>query len=352
MKLTQHLSLAPGRASSGRPRHRLTVAVATLLGVALLLGGCSSDDDTPAANDAGSDTTAFPVTIAQKEGEVTIDERPERIVALDFASADAAIALGFVPVGMAEVSYVEGGVMEWTKAALGDSKPEIFFTDDGFPFEAIARLDPDVILAVNTFPDIAEHWDELNAIAPVVGHVEAAFVDPWQQGVAQIGKALGRSAEAQQLVADVESSIAEARAAHPEFAAKTVSYFRYLGADGLYVISTNQDFSIKFLTELGFKGVTDTVTTMGAGQRRVLVSPERYADLEADLVIGTASVGLEGMDELARHPVFATLPAIARGAYLPIPVGPSTSMVQPSVLSLPFALDELVPQMATALAGP
>jgi iron complex transport system substrate-binding protein len=70
--------------------------------------------------------------------------------------------------------------------------------------------------------------------------VGAPFVDPWQQGVSQIGQALGRSAEAQQLIADVESSIAEARAEQAEFAGKTVSYFRYLDTDGLWVISSNE----------------------------------------------------------------------------------------------------------------
>jgi len=209
-----------------------------------------------------------------------------------------------------------------------------------------------VILAVNTYPNIADQWDQLNAIAPVIGHVEKPFMDPWQQGISQIGKALGRSAQAQQLIADIESSITEARTEHPEFAGQTVSGFRYLGTDGLYVISTNEDWSMKFLTQLGFHGVTDTVANMpGASERQVLVSPERYTDLETDLVFGTSSVGTEGLEELAKHPTFAQLPAIAREAYIQFPVGRSTSMVQPSALSLPFALDKLVPEFAKALAG-
>ncbi|HEX4865190.1 MAG TPA: ABC transporter substrate-binding protein [Acidimicrobiales bacterium] len=351
--MTERMPLAAARRSFGRPRHRLVAAA--LLGVVLLLVGCGSGSDRPAGEAKAGETTGFPVTIAQKEGEVTIGERPERVVALDYPSADTAIALGVVPVGMAEVTYVDGGVMTWTKAALGDHKPQIFNVDDGFPFETIARLDPDVILATNAYPYIADHWDELNAIAPVVGHVEAPFIDPWQQGVSQVGKALGRSAEARQLISDVESSIAGPRTAHPEFAGKTVSFFNYRGStDGLYVISSAEDFSVKFLTQLGFRGVTDTVAKMAAGpsERRVLVSPERFADLEADLVMGTSSLGPEQLDELARHPTFSTLPAIARGAYLPFHVGQSTAMVQPSPLSLPFALKELVPRMAQTLAGP
>jgi iron complex transport system substrate-binding protein len=336
------------------PRHRRLVLVAVAAAVAVLSaacgGGSSNESATPDLKQGG-ETSAFPVTVAQKLGNVTIEAEPKRVIALDFPSADNAIALGVIPIGMAEVSWADGGVPTWTKAALGDHKPEIFNVDNGFPFETIAKLDPDVILATNTYPYIADHWDELNAIAPVVGHVEAPFVDTWHHGVSQVGKALGRSAEAQQLISDVESSIAGARTAHPEFAGKTLSLFNYLGADGLWAIGTAEDFSVKFLTQLGFSGVTDTVAKMAAGERRVQVSPERYTDLEADLIIGTSAMGPAELDSLAKHPTFAKLPAIERGAYLPLPVGQSTSFVQPSALSLPFAVDELVPQMAQALTG-
>lgn len=352
ISIAECMPLAAARPAGSRPRRRLAVAVAALLGVALLLGGCGSDDGTP-ASEAKQDakTSAFPVTIAQKLGDVTIEAEPKRVVALDYPSADNAIALGVVPIGIAEVSYVEGGVMDWTKAALGDHKPEIFNVDDGFPFETIAKLDPDVILATNTYPDIADHWDKLNAIAPVVGHVGEPFKDPWQQGVSQVGKALGRLAQAEQLISDVESKIAKARTDHPEFAGKTISGFNYMGTDGLWAISTNEDFSMKFLTQLGFHGVTDTVAKMAGGERRVQVSPENYGELEADLLWGTSSMGPELLDELAKHPTFSKLPAVKRGAYVPFYVGHSTSMVQISALSLPFAIDELVPQMAQALAG-
>lgn len=286
---------------------------------------------------------------------MTIEAEPKRVVALDFSSTDDALALGVVPVGMAEVIYAEGGVMEWTKAALGDRKPEIFNVENGYPFETIAKLNPDVILATHAYPflDEGDNWDKLNAIAPVVGHVNAPGLDTWQQALSQIGKALGRSAEAQQLITDVEASIAGARSAHPEFAGKTVSFFNYLGADGLYVISSNKDFSIKFLEQLGFHGVTDTVGDLpGAAQEgRSLVSPERYADLEADLLMGTSTLGPAQLDKLAKQPIFAKLPAVKRGAYLPLLAARSTSMVQPSALSLPFAVDQLVPQMTKALAG-
>lgn len=190
-------------------RRRRLALVAAAAAVAVLSAACGGSSDETAAPDVKQDgkTSAFPVTIAQKLGEVTIEAEPERVLALDYPSADNAIALGVIPVGMAEVTYVEGGVQAWTRAALGDHQPEIFNVDDGFPFETIAKLDPDVILT-------------------------------------QVGKALGRSAQAARLISGVESQIARARTAHPEFAAKTVSFFRYMGPDGLWVISSPEDFSV------------------------------------------------------------------------------------------------------------
>jgi iron complex transport system substrate-binding protein len=131
-----------------RPSRVLPLLIALL--VALLgVAGCGSDDDgepsegtTPAAADA------FPVTIAQADGDVTLEEEPQRVVALDFPSADAALALGVVPVGVAEISHLPEGMHRWTADALDGAAAEVFTIGDGYPLEEIAALDPDVILAV------------------------------------------------------------------------------------------------------------------------------------------------------------------------------------------------------------
>ncbi len=318
---------------------------------AIVLAACGGVTDTARpAEGPGSETTSagFPVIIAQKLGVVTVEERPTRVVALDFPSADAAIALGVAPVGMAEVSYVEGGVQQWTKDALRGERPELFNTDQGFPFETIARLQPDVIVATNTYPLIAEGWDQLNAIAPVVSHVEAPGVDTWQQGAHQVAKALGRQQEAERLVTQAESAVTQARASRPEFTGKTVSLFNYIAADGLYVINDEADVSIKFLKELGFAGVTDTVAGLDGQEGRSNVSAERYLLIDADVIIGTSSSNPAELEQLASTEVFSRVPAVARGAFLPLDIGPATALAFPSVLSVPYAVDELVPQLAKA----
>jgi iron complex transport system substrate-binding protein len=341
------------RSSSFRRRALVAAGAAAALFLAACGGGSSDDSSSPEVKQDGK-TEAFPVTVAGKAGSVTIESEPQRVVALDFTSADALIALGIKPMAMAELSYIPGGVQEWTKKALGDHKPELFNADEGFPFETLAKLNPDVIVGTNSWPLIEESWDKLNAIAPVVGHVEAPGVDTWQVGVTQIGKAFGRAEQAAKLISDVEAKVAGVRTAHPEFAGKTVSFFNYVAGDGLWVISSNDDFSMKFMRELGFAGVTDTVAAMSKTEgfeQRANLSPEQYDKLEADMILGTSSGARADLDALTKHPLFSKVPAVARGSYLAFDIGPATSMAFPSALSLPYAVDTLVPQVVQAIAA-
>ena len=322
-----------------------------LLAVLFAVAACGDDVDEGSGAGGGG---AFPVTIEQADGDVTIEERPQRVVTLDFPSTDAALALGVVPVGIAEISYLEAGMHAWTATALDVAAPEVFTIGDGYPLETIARLDPDVILAVgNAYPPISENWERLNAIAPVVTalHGQGSRENTWQEGHLQAGRALGLADRAAEQVAEVEGRIAEAREANPVFEGKTVTFFNY-AANVLYLINSNDDTSIKFLRDLGFAGISDAVAAvpdMPGSPGRAEVSSEQYSRIEADLILGTSSDGR--LDDLTAGPTFARIPAVERGAFLGLDVGRSTSMVYPSVLSLTYAVEELAPEMARALGG-
>jgi iron complex transport system substrate-binding protein len=283
-----------------------------LLLAALALSGCSGDDEPAAAA-----------------------ERPVRVVALDFPSADAAIALGVVPVAMADITYVEGGIQAWTREALGGRQPELLDIDAGIPLEKIAALRPDVILATNTV-GLAESRDELERIAPVVAGREG--IDPWQDVTTRIGRALGREERARELVADVEAQIAGAR----RFEGRTISFFNFWEGSP-WVINSESDFSIRFLSELGFE-VPPAVAALKGEEGRAKVSLERLGVIEADVIMGTSPTP-DALDAFARGRLFRRLD----GAWLSLDIGPATSMAFPSVLSIPYALEELVPRLEEAV---
>lgn len=329
---------------------RAALAVLLLLLAGFALAACGGDDesggdaatgDAAAATAASSD--AFPVTIRSALGDAVIEAPPERVVALDFGSADTALALGVTPVAMAEVDYVEGGIQTWTRAALRGAEPELIDVADGIPIERVAAARPDLILASNAF-GIEEVFDGLSRIAPVVAFEERLGEDTWQQITENIGAALGRSEEAEQVIDDVSDQVEEARAANPELEGRTISFFNL--ADQLYVVNDPADFAIEFLADLGFR-LTPRVEALPGQLGRAPVSEENYELIDADVVMGTSPAPSD-LSRLEQSSVFRLVPAIARDAWVPLPLAPSTSIAFPSPLSIPYALELLVPRLAAA----
>ena len=310
-----------------------------------LLAACGGDDDAPAPAAAAADG-AFPVTVESQLGSAEIEAAPERVVALDFSSADTAIALGVVPVAIARVDWTPDGLQPWTAAALGDAEPELLATTDGIPVEEVAAQRPDVILATNTY-GLDRSYELLARIAPVVAWQEGEGVDTWQASTERIGRALGREERARELVAGVESRLEETAAAHPAFAGSTISFFNYVGSDA-WVINSRDDFSIRFLEELGF-GITPEVEAMKGAEGRAQVSRERFDVLEADVVMGT-SPDPEALRNLEDDSVFRRQDFARRDAFISLDLPTATSMAFPSPLSIPYGVDEIVPKLAQVVA--
>lgn len=323
-----------------RPRILLLLLLVVL---ALALVACGDEGSTGTAATAGSPVGAFPVAIENKHGDVEIPAQPRRVVALDFDSADAALALGVVPVGMAEVGYAPGKVQPWTRAALDGARPQLFPYVDGPPLERIAALRPDLILAANTY-GIERSWDELNRIAPVVAGEGVEGTDPWQLVTERIGAALGRADEARGLVADTEALVAAARDAHPAFDGATVVFFNLYESDAWAI--ARGDASITFLEQLGFV-LSPRIAKLRGPDGRVAISPERFELLDADVLMGTSSTG-DVEDELAQAPTFQRLPVVRRGAFVGLDLVTATSMAFPSALSVAWGLEQIVPRLAGA----
>src|SRR5699024_5691736 len=110
---------------------------------------------------------------------------------------------------------------------------ELLDTTDGQPYEAIAKLRPDVILAPYEGFDEAT-YDKLSKIAPTVAYPDKAWQTTWQDQATIVGKALGKTEKAKDLVAQTEQTIAETGEKHPEFDGKSLSV-AYFGSKQISV---------------------------------------------------------------------------------------------------------------------
>jgi iron complex transport system substrate-binding protein len=277
------------------------------------------------------------VTIEHAFGSTTIPAAPRRVVTIGFNEADFALALGVVPVGVRDFigEYAEES-RPWAQEALGGATPEVVGGNE-LELEKIAALQPDVILGVYSFIDRVT-YERLSGIAPTVAPPSETVAATWQEQTRITGRALGVTERAEQVVADTEARFAEARAANPEFAGKTLAAGFVVGGE-TYALGTD-DLRTQLFTDLGFT-LPATSTTL---------SRELLGELDKDVlvVLGESRAAAEADQQLAALRVVRD----GRVAYLgdfSTPFAGALGFGSP--LSLPYALDIAMPALRSAVGG-
>jgi iron complex transport system substrate-binding protein len=317
-------------------RRALTAVAAGLL-AATTITACGSEEDGAAAPAAsGSAAAAFPVSIEHKFGSTTIEKQPERVVTVGWNDQDPVLALGVVPVSTREW-FTEYPTYPWVKEALAGKQLTTFSAE--INFEAIIKQQPDLILAIYETIN-KETYDKLSQIAPTVIQSKdyADEQTPWDVQTLTIGKALGKSSEAQALVAKVNAKIDEAKAANPQFAGKTL-VVDFGPEKGQHWLIPAKDPRRALFDALGFAAQSESED----------VSEERLDLLDRDVLFVN---GATKKDMLA-SPAFSRLKVASedRALYTSFstPLGGALAYSGPNALL--YALEVLVPQLKNATDG-
>ena len=294
---------------------------------------------------------SFPVTIAHAYGETTIPAKPQRIVTWGWAAQDAVIALGEVPVGIPHFSYGgdENGALAWTKeavAALGADFPAILPQGFDAPVEAIAALQPDLIIAVYSGLT-EEEYGVLSGIAPVVAYPETAWSTPWQQTITMTGEAMGKKAEAEALVTELEQFIADETAKYPEVAG--ASFAAIAEYNGEVAVYADLDSRVKFLVDAGLVSAP-SVGELAQGESFYFsLSFETFEQLTADVLVSYFETP-EADGAFYANPVIALHPQVQQGAVAHV-IGAEliNAISPPSALSLKWGYPQYIKSIADAL---
>ncbi|TCK22925.1 iron complex transport system substrate-binding protein [Pseudonocardia endophytica] len=312
-----------------------------------VLAACGRTETGPAPASDG----VFPVTVEGIEGPTTVDAEPQRVVTVGtYRDIDAALALGVVPVAAAELPpMIPGGITPWAKERIGGSPmPELFATTGGMPFEKIASLAPDLIIGTD-YSGLANDYGTLSGIAPTLSSASGYNKDTWQVTTNRVGQALGRARAAADTVARIEAAIRAAREQNPGFAGRTFTIGPVTPDGTVYTINSTNDASARFLSDLG---LTLSPSVLGlAGDRlpgRAVVSPELLRTLDADVMILSYS-NAASRQKVEAEPLFQQIPAVRRGAYVPVETTTAVSIAFPSALSIPYGLQKTIPLIAAAL---
>lgn len=265
----------------------LSLIAAVLLGVVPL-----------AAQDATECEAGFRL-IEHAMGATCVPEDPQRVVVLDTGELDNALALGAPVVGapVADATQYQAYLADQLEGIsdIGSiSEPNL---------EAILALQPDLILGSQQRYEAV--YDQLSQIAPTV-FTESLRV-PWQQNFALHAEALGRTEEAEELLADYDANVAEVQAAlGDQLGDTTISIIRFRpGQVRLYLKSSYIGY---ILQDVG------------------LARPESQ-----DQDVFSAEISLEEVDQVDADYVFVTgydLEDSERETFLNSPLWQTLSAVQ------------------------
>lgn len=313
-------------------RYRTRAASAALVATtvaALALSGCSTHStDTTDTTD-----TATTVEVTHSMGTTDVPVEPETVISFSAAWTDAFSALG-APV---DLEFRIDGYDEdkpWAGNDSGDVRTYPSSADGlSAVNEHIATEDPDVIF-VGWVPD-QETYDRLNEIAPTVAVVgDNTQSDDWREVTELAGEILDASEDAAALVQDVDDRIAATREAHPSLDGASAA-FGQVSEQGLAVVTDERDPANEFLTDLGMT-VPEEIRAASEDGARAFISEENIDLLDTDFLamwaIGVDPADVTGWNDLT---------AVRNGAaYLP-DSSAAMALSQPTVLSVPWTLDEL-----------
>lgn len=331
-----------------------TVLLATGVSVlALGLAACSSTDPGAANGDrstgsapsgsasaASGQVSAGPVTIDHAFGSTKVATRPERIVSIDNQWTDVLVALEAPLVGAALDPMAEGGRYPW-QDDVPASVEGFEVRDRSIPYEAVAELDPDLIV-VSWAADQAA-YDTLSQIAPTIPLLGDEEVDAWQDIAVVAGQVLGEPAAAQALVDDNEQMVADLKAELPNLDGRTYALANYVAGDAIYVVADPEDGASQFFAQLGTVIEPDLVALAAGAAGRAQLSLENVDELDADVLILLTN----GADP-AEIPGYGTLPAVAAGSVALVDFAVAVGLNTPTPLSLPYSIEAIRPALEAA----
>ena len=145
--------------------------------------------------------SAFPVTIAHKKGEYTLEKKPQVVAVLDTKFVDQLVALKEQPAGSVTAAGSDKDFPAYLSDRLGDMK--VLGTRDEPNLEALVQLNPDLILMTD-FQE--KFYDNVSKIAPTL---VLDFNEDWRVTLNTMGKIMGRQKEAQDVQQAYENKVSK-----------------------------------------------------------------------------------------------------------------------------------------------
>ncbi|WP_296271807.1 ABC transporter substrate-binding protein [Pseudomonas sp. UBA6323] len=240
-------------------------------------------------------------TLDSAYGPLKLSGTPQRVIALGDSALDAALSLGVQPVGTL-ASRGGDDVPDYLKAKAG--KITLVGSVREPNLEAILRLQPDLVLASSELS--RELYAKLSLMAPTVVPKGNSFQD-WRETYAIYAQALGKAADGQQRIAEIDARSAQLRQRLPQGQAVSVVRWNPQGP----VIMSSQLFVGQLLDDLGLRA-NELAAAQAQKPHSDVLSLENLARINADWIfLATLNPdGRKALEDARKQPAFTRLKAV------------------------------------------
>lgn len=322
-------------------RRRVTALLASVLGAALLLAGCASNNGATDAESTPSEpstTAGYPVTLETMYGEITLHKKPERVVALGSSYIDLLLALDEQPIAFAGAVRAGDDLLAghpWLDGLGLDlaGHDRTLFAEGYTPsLEVIASYEPDLILGEGADWAIdPEMYEQISRIAPT--YAPHDYLD-WEQKLHDVGVLTNNLEAATQAIASIDSEFEDTR--------ERLSGLQ--GASFVVADPFEQEIALRtnrfLLEELGM--IPDTELAAAKS-----ISIENLNEISSDIVEVMAWRDPNTQSRLEGDPRFSELAAVQNGTLF-FSDATMTTAVDAGPHSIAWWLSQVVPQLESS----
>lgn len=258
--------------------------------------GESATNDTE-GSPAATEESSYPVTIAADNGEVTIDQQPQRIVSLSPTATEMLFAIGAGDQVVAVDEY-SNYPAEAPTTDLSGFQPNV---------EAILAEEPGLVVAASDPGDLVTGLDA--AGVPVLIYDAATDLDDSYAQIEQLGAATGHLGDAAEVVGQMQTDI-DALVSELPTMKRPLTYYHELDPSLFSV--TGDTFIGEVYSLLGLESVADAAEDAGGYPQ---LNAEFVAESDPDFVFLADTLCCEvDAEEFASRPGFEGLAAVQRDA--------------------------------------
>ncbi|MBQ0902146.1 ABC transporter substrate-binding protein [Micromonospora sp. U21] len=187
-------------------RTRFTALIAVVAALSLSACGTTENAATP---EASASAAGGPVTVTDGRGKaVTLKAPATKVVGLEWGEVEMLVSLGVMPVGVADAK----GYGTWVTAAKLDPGVKDVGTRGEPSVDSIVALQPDlVVMEDDRAGSLVSQLEKYVPVVVAKGSDAKDNLGRMRADLTMIAKAVGRTTEAEKLLADFDATIADGR---------------------------------------------------------------------------------------------------------------------------------------------